>query len=153
MIRPISPAAHPSGAADEIVLILAVRGPVCLWRFTPPPRALVARAVAPVSLTLSGEGLRAMLALSPGRIGQSSVEIVIHDDAGEPLSPKSVRVSFEPDSGAIAPIVRSADVRPDGTWYLDAVNLPIAGSWLVEVEMRVSDFELARVAAPVQVDP
>jgi copper transport protein len=35
------------GIAAEIVIILAVLGPVSVWRFTPPPRALVTEQSAP----------------------------------------------------------------------------------------------------------
>lgn len=141
------------GIIGEIVIILAVLGLVSIWRFTPPPRALVVATAAPLSLDLSSEQLHASVTLSSGRVGGTDIEIGLADAGGNPISPRAVRLSLEPESGIIAPIVRAAESGAGDTWRIDGLNLPLAGVWLVEVEVRVSDFELSRVTGTVEIEP
>lgn len=138
------------GIAAEIVIILAVLGLVSVWRFTPPPRALVADQ-APLTLELASDTLYAHLTFSSGRVGETDAQILIQGAGGEVLSPREITLAFEPESGAIAPIVRPAEAAPDGTWRLQGLNLPLAGSWQVELQVRVSDFELAKLSGSVEI--
>ncbi|WP_157959950.1 copper resistance CopC/CopD family protein [Devosia submarina] len=141
------------GIAAEIVIILAVLGLVSVWRFTPPPRALVTNQAAQLTLELSSDTLSANLTLSSGRVGETDVQISIRSAGGETLSPRAITLEFEPEGGTISPIVRSAEAAPDGIWRLQGLNLPLPGSWQVELQVRVSDFELAKLSGQVEIAP
>lgn len=73
--------------------------------------------------------------------------------AAKVLSPRAITLAFEPESGTIAPIVRTAEATTDGTWCLKGLNLPLAGTWQVELQVRVSDFELTKLSGLVETAP
>lgn len=141
------------GIAAEILLILAVLGLVSVWRFTPPPRALVTEQSALLTFKLVSSSLQATLTLSSGRVGETDAQISLQGADGEVLSPRAITLAFEPEGGTIAPIVRPAEAAPDGTWRLQGLNLPLAGIWQVELRVRVSDFELAKLSGVVEIAP
>ncbi len=141
------------GIAAEILLILAVLGLVSVWRFTPPPRALVTEQSALLTFKLVSSSLQATLTLSSGRVGETDAQISLQGADGEVLSPRAITLAFEPEGGTIAPIVRRAEAAPDGTWRLQGLNLPLAGIWQVELRVRVSDFELAKLSGVVEIAP
>lgn len=141
------------GIAAEILIILAVLGLVSIWRFTPPPRALVTEQSAPLTSELVSSSLQATLTLSSGRVGETDAHIAIQSADGGVLSPRAITLAFEPEGGTIAPIVRGAEVASDGTWRLQGLNLPLAGSWQVELQVRISDFELTKLSGLVEIAP
>jgi len=141
------------GIAAEIVIIVLVLGLVSAWRFTPPSRALGTELPTPLSLELASDRIQAIVTLSSGRVGETDARLTLETAAGDPLSPRSVTLALEPESGVMAPIVRPAAAAADGTWRLDGLNIPLAGVWRVEVQVRVSDFELAKLTGTLQIAP
>lgn len=141
------------GIVAEIVIILAVLALASTWRFTPPPRAYVAEAASPISVQLANGRLQAVVTFAPARVGSMDFEIAIQARDGEPLSPKSVKLSLEPGNGEIAQIVREANPVEGGLWRVDQLTVPFAGAWSAEVEVRVSDFELVKLTGTVEIAP
>jgi copper transport protein len=141
------------GIAAEIVIIIAVLGLVSSWRFTPPPRAYAVERPAPLSLRLADDNLIVTLSLSSGKVGTSDAQVTVKAADGEELAPRSVTLALEPQNGSIAPIVRRAEVAPDGSWRLAGLNIPLGGLWRVEVQVRISDFELAKLSGDVEIAP
>jgi copper transport protein len=47
-----------------------ILGVVALWRFTPPPRAMMVRPYAQIELHLHDERAMAVLEISPGSLAQ-----------------------------------------------------------------------------------
>ncbi|HTN61656.1 MAG TPA: copper resistance protein CopC [Devosia sp.] len=141
------------GIVAEIVIILAVLGLVSAWRFTPPPRALAAEIGTPIVWDLTKGSVRAIVTLSSGRVGEMDAQIAIETALGEPLSPKSVKLSLEPENGLISPIVRAASPTPKGEWRIEELNVPFADTWSVTVQVRVTDFELSKLTGVVEIGP
>lgn len=117
-----------------VVLILAV---VAGWRFTPPPRALSIAAAQPVSVHIHTLPAMAELTLSPGRKGRTSAIITIMTGEYGPLDAEAITLTLSPPETGIAPIQQAALKRGDGTWRIERMELPIAGSWSVELDIRV----------------
>ncbi|MHB1109980.1 MAG: hypothetical protein ACYCZU_06660 [Devosia sp.] len=40
----------------------------------------------------------------------------------------------------------------DETWQVDGLALPVTGTWTVEVEIRVSDFERVKLPCSITLD-
>jgi putative transposase len=51
-------------------------------------------------------------------------------------------------SGTIAPIVRTAEATTDGTWCLKGLNLPLAGTWQVELQVLGQRFRADKALRP-----
>jgi copper transport protein len=140
----------------EIILVLAILALVAGWRFTPPPRAL-ADATDPVltatSVELIDGAITATVLLDSPMVGAVSGTLSLASTDGKLMIPRSVAVSFAlPDAG-IEEI--DAELVPDGegAWEIQGVVLPVPGEWQVEVEVRVSDFDLARMRGELVVVP
>lgn len=140
------------GIASEIVIILVVLGLVSIWRFTPPPRALADTSAAPLTIELSNDSLWAQVSFSSSHVGDTDVEIALQDGAGAAISSRSIRLLLQPENEIMAPIARAADPGMDGIWRVDSLNLPMGGPWVVEVEVRLGDFELTKIAGTVTIE-
>lgn len=136
----------------EIVLVSAILGVVALWRFTPPPRALIAASAAPVSVHLHGEKAMAEISIRPGHVGRVEVEIsVLSGDFGV-LVPKEVSLDFSKPEAGIEPFTRKAHLAGD-VWRIDGLQLALPGRWKLEADLLVSDFDLVRLSGEIDIRP
>lgn len=130
----------------EIVLIIVLVCLVAVWRFTPPPRALAEAAAVPVAVHMHSDRAMADLTIAPGRIGANQVTIFVSDAAFGALEPLAVAASvMAPDLGIEAMRV-DAVLGEDGVWRADDLLIPLAGSWQLDLEIRLSRFELVRLS-------
>lgn len=142
------------GIGAEIILILLIFGLVSGWRFTPPPRALAeVSETQSASLHLMGDDVEANVTVSPATVGTSRLSATLTGEGGEALGAKSVRFVLTPSSGEVAPTTRPAALTPAGTWEASDVVLPLAGLWTVQVEVRVTDFQLVKLHGEIEVAP
>jgi copper transport protein len=157
----LTPALDRDGAAErklarsavaELALAAVIFGLVGLWRFTPPPRAIAAAhrtEQASVAHLHAAQGM-AELRLTPGRTGMNRATIVL-SGAGGPLRAREVTLRLANRAAGVEAIERRASREPDGAWRVDAIALPVAGRWSVEVEALVSDFEAATLDGDIDV--
>jgi copper transport protein len=153
---------HMQGTiAVELFLIFAVLGLVSGWRFTPPPRALAlaeatraeATQAASLEAHLTGqEGIAADATLTPRPAGTFAAQIVLSQD-GAPLAAKGVVVALSQPALGIEPVKTMATLSPDGVWTASEIFVPVAGMWTLELQIRVSDFKLARLKTEVHIAP
>jgi copper transport protein len=119
-----------------IVIFALVSG----WRFTPPPRALA--TVAPPAtrmVHIHGERLMATLTLSPGLGGANRVRIDVLGGDFQPIVLRELTVSLTPVDHSIEE--RTISARPvDGAFAIDALFVPVAGAWTLEVSAWIDDF-------------
>ena len=108
--------------AAEIGLALLIFALVAGWRFTPPPRSIVAQQSEFIHFH-SGT-VMADLTLTPGRVGRSDAEIMIRDANYRPLTPKGVTLVFSQPASGIEPLRREAVGIGDNRWRIDDVVLP-----------------------------
>ncbi len=140
----------------ELFLIAAVLALVSGWRFTPPPRALeVSQAVEQASseqagpqLRLEGDGVVAGLAFTSDRVGANTAYIQLTDGTA-PLTAKGIVVALSQPALGMEPFKTIATLSPDGRWMAAPLQIPIAGTWEIELQVRVSDFKLVRLMGHV----
>jgi copper transport protein len=136
----------------EVALVLLIIGLVAGWRFTPPPRALsqvpVAIAAEPIMAHLIDGDVMAMVTVAPGKAGPVAMDIMISDLEHVPRAVQDVTLIVSNGALGIEPIHRTA-VDLGGVWRVEDLTLPVAGTWQVEIEVRVSTFERARPAGEI----
>lgn len=139
--------------AVEMLIVLAIFGVAAGWRFTPPPRALAIAAAHPVSVHIHALQAMADLSITPGHAGPVAASMIIMTGDFGPLDAKEVTlVLSKPDSG-IEPMKRAATKPGDGSWRVDNLVIPVPGRWTVRIDILVSDFEIVKIEAPVDIRP
>lgn len=137
--------------AGEIGLSVMILGLVATWRFTPPPRALVAPITEPVHRHIHTPQAMVELSLSPGRVGPVTIVMSLMTGDFGALDPKEVTVSLENARAGIEPMERRAERGADGTWQVDGLVIPVPGRWQLRVDVLISDFEKATLEDAVEV--
>lgn len=137
----------------EIVLVLAILCLVSGWRFTPPPRALVLDSPPIAELTLTKGDLIATILVTPARVGPVDIDIDLSPPAGDAMAAKAVRISLTPLGADLAPTTRPAEPDGSGGWSVVGILLPLPGVWAVDIEVRVSDFELVKLGGEIELVP
>ncbi|MER9210580.1 copper resistance CopC/CopD family protein [Mesorhizobium sp. M0663] len=137
----------------EVLIVVAIFGIAAGWRFTPPPRALAIAAAQPASVHIHTLQAMADLSIVPGHTGPVAASIFIMTGDFGPLDAKQVTlVLSKPDSG-VEPIKRPATKLGDGTWRVDDLVIPVAGRWTARLDILVSDFEMVKIEAPIDIRP
>jgi len=136
----------------ECGLAVCILAAVAGWRFTPPPRVLVASPAAPLSVHLHSDAAMFQVLVSPGRIGSNDfvLQLMTADAAVLPARETTLILSL-PERG-IEPIERRAAPGGDGTWHVRGVTLPVAGRWQMQIDALVSDFQKITLQDEVQVE-
>jgi copper transport protein len=135
-------AAGPLAAsiATESLIALAILATVALWRFTPPPRALI--AAEPTSIHFHGGKVMAQIDVEPVRARGADVSIVVLDGNFHPYAAKGVTIFLSNAAAGIEPVRRNADSGDDASsWRIEDLRVPIAGRWTLRVDILISDFE------------
>ncbi|TIS59447.1 MAG: copper resistance protein CopC [Mesorhizobium sp.] len=137
----------------ETLIVLAIFGVAAGWRFTPPPRALAIAAAQPASVHIHALKAMADLSITPGHAGPVAASMVIMTGDFGPLDAREVTlVLSKPDSG-IGPIKRSATKPGDGSWRVEGLIIPVPGRWMARIDILVSDFEMVKIQAPIDIRP
>jgi copper transport protein len=123
----------------ELMLGLAIFALVGLWRFTPPPRALVAADTSVVHF--HAERAMADIEVVPERGRGARIDIRVRDAAFRPLAASEVTLAIWNPGAGIEPLRRTAVGIGGGTWRVDGLRIPIAGIWRMRVEILIGDFE------------
>ena len=139
--------------AAETAVVLVIFAVAACWRFTPPPRALAAAAALPEAVHIHTAKAMADLSITPGRAGPVDVSVMIMTGDFGALDAKEVTLAFTNPEAGIEPIRRAAFKPGDGTWRVEGLILPLAGTWRVRVDILISDFEMARLEGDIRVRP
>lgn len=129
----------------EIILMIVILGLVAGWRFTPPPRALALIDSQPVSFHIHTNRVMADIAIAPGQIGTNTTAIYLSDGDFVAIEPLEVAISFTAPESGIEAIRATAQLQDDGFWHVDDITLPLSGEWQIDLEIRLSRFELIRL--------
>ena len=132
----------------ELCIVAVILALVALWRFTPPPRALA--ATEPVEVHLHGPRAMAQLSLTPVRARDPRVNIEVLDGDLNTLKVKEVTVTLANPAAGIEPVRRAATRLQDGHWRVEGLRIPVAGQWIVRVDLLIDDFE--KIVLEEQVD-
>jgi copper transport protein len=136
--------------AAELALAAVIFALVALWRFTPPPRAVLPSAAPALSVQLRGDKGTAEVVLRPGRAGPVRAAMTLRDPDGRPLDAREVTLVLTSRAGGIEAIEREAARSDDGTWHAETM-LPLAGRWQVRVDALVTDFDKLMLEGEVDV--
>jgi copper transport protein len=137
--RPGAAGALAAAIAAESAIALAILGTVALWRFTPPPRALI--AAEPALIHFHGGKAMAQIEVTPVRARGADVSIEVLDGAFHPLGVKAVSIFLSNPGAGIEPVRRDAERAGYSSWRIDDLRIPLAGRWTLRVDVLVSDFE------------
>jgi copper transport protein len=131
----------------ELILVAGILGVVGLWRFTPPPRALMV-ATEPFFTHLHAERMMADITVSPDRIGPISVEIQLRTPDEQVLAAKGVSVTLSSPDNGIEPSTAEAQSLGEGQWRV-SIAAPVAGRWVLALDVLISDFEQLHAETPI----
>lgn len=137
--------------AIEVGLVVAIFGVVAGWRFTPPPRTLLAVAQSPIQVHIHAARAMADLRFDPVRGRGETVTIALWNENFGPLAAKEVAlVLAKPDAG-IEPIRLAASHVAETTWRVEGLTIPVSGRWRVRVEALIDDFDKIALEDEVEV--
>src|SRR5271166_4140689 len=129
--------------AAELAIVVVILGLVASWRFTPPPRSLLAAAAQPIHVHMHAEKVMADLQIGPGDDRQITLSLL--DGQFRPLPAKEVVLVLSKPEAGIEPLRLPAVQVEASIWRIEGVRLPMPGQWHVRVEVLVSDFEKVSV--------
>lgn len=124
----------------ECVLAMGILAVVAGWRFTPPPRALVAAAVKPLAIHIHTDAAMFLVLISPGTVGRDNFVLQLMEGDATPLAAKEATLILSLPERGIEPLQRKATLGVDGNWQVADVPLPYPGRWHIRVEALVTDF-------------
>jgi copper transport protein len=128
----------------ECMVAIVILTVVALWRFTPPPRALISTPAIPAAASAHIHSVAVMADLLlerpvPGRPATLTLYLS-HVDL-TPLAAQEVDIVFSNARAGIEPIVFPATRVDDVTWQVKEIELPSLPRWHVRIDVLVSDFE------------
>ena len=125
----------------ELVLAVGILIAVAGWRFTPPPRAVIANAVAPLAVHLHSDAAMFQVLITPGKAGADDFVLQLMKGDGSGLPAKEATLTLSLPARGIEPIERNAVLGQDGYWHVRGVPLPLPGRWHMRIDALVTDFE------------
>jgi copper transport protein len=125
----------------EIAVMAVILGLVACWRFTPPPRSLIAAAEAPVQFHIHTGKAMADIKAERRRDGARVFQITLLNDQFGPLEAKEVTLILRKPDAGIEPLRWPATHVEATIWRTDGIRLPLPGRWRAQVDILVSDFE------------
>lgn len=131
----------------ELVLAVAIFGVVGLWRFTPPPRALVV-ANDDFFTHVHAERAMADVTLSPGHAGPIRIAVQLRTPDERLLNAKGLSVTLSNPEAGIEPATAEAQPAGEGQWRV-TMAAPVPGQWTLRLNILISDFDSLSVEAPV----
>ncbi|HEX8047135.1 copper resistance CopC/CopD family protein [Rhizobium sp.] len=124
----------------EMAIVVAILAVLGLWRFTPPPRAILESAPPLAIIDAQKDGLSARLSLRPALVGPVTVEIGDLQLDGKTFEPMSISIDLEKPAYGIGPFTHAASKGGAGHYTAGGFFLPIDGFWIVRATVLVSDF-------------
>ncbi len=100
--------------------------------------------------TPGGHG-KVQIELTPGQVGENSVQVVVFGPDGGLVTVPEVRLTFTQESQKVGPI--DAEITDKGGyWTSDGLTLPLPGTWTMKVTVRTSDIDEITVSKKVTID-
>jgi copper transport protein len=125
----------------ELLVALAALALVATWRFTPPPRALIAAAEAAVRVHIHTDRAMADVEIEPAHANTRRITVTVLDGQFGPLPAKEVTLFLANSEAGIEPLRLPATHVEGATWRVENVSVPAVNHWQVRVEILISDFE------------
>ena len=87
----------------------------------------------------------AKVSVTPGRAGPVQLTLSLSNLSEQPLSAKEVSIDLSNPDAGIEPITKTAVLAADGSWHVDGLTLPVAGTWHITVNALITDFNEANL--------
>lgn len=136
----------------ELILVVVILGVVAGWRFTPPPRVIAEIAAQPARLHIHTQAAMADITVPAIHAGGTTMRIWLTDSELVPLAPKAVSVALSNPGLGIERLRRPAVLGSDGFWQVP-LTLPSAGLWSVDIDIRIDDFTVVKLAGHIELKP
>jgi copper transport protein len=103
------------------------------------------------SAEVHGELLFARIEVEPAKAGPADIVVDTLDHGGNPISPVGVTASLSQPGLDIGPL--PIDLEEDGTghWAAPDTEIPFAGAWQLDVDVRISEFDQETLSATLPV--
>ncbi|MEU0164137.1 copper resistance protein CopC [Streptomyces iakyrus] len=112
-----------------------------------PPAAVV---TIPFDLGTPSNKGKVQITLTPGQVGENTVQaLVFASDNGVSTVPE-LRLTFTQRAQKIGPLDAKLANR-GGYWWTDSLQLPIAGTWTMQLTVRTSDVDQVTVSDTVTI--
>lgn len=137
--------------AVEAGLLVAVIAVTALLVDVTPARAAVAPPFEATEDLADGE---VQIYFESTRAGTITLHVYAFDDDGAPLDPlEPVDIRFSLPSADVVGLERTPEVTGSGHWTLITDDLTIAGTWTVEVAVRLTLYDTATATFEVPIRP
>ena len=92
-------------------------------------------------------GERAMAQIEIARDGAAGAwaDVQVLDGAFQPLAVKEVTLVFANPAAGVEPLRRIATPAGANQWRVDHLTIPLAGRWILRVELLIGDFDKVMV--------
>ncbi len=134
----------------EMALAGLILAATAVLAHTPPPRPAAGHqdhgtahgpAVEVQRVVAERRGQRLILELTPGRVGENTLNIRLSDTAGRLLDPLELELAFSLPEAGIEPLQRPPRRTGEGRYVLESLHLPLPGRWQIRAEALINDFE------------
>ncbi|MGR8009613.1 copper resistance CopC/CopD family protein [Streptomyces hypolithicus] len=93
----------------------------------------------------------ARVELDPGHSGSNSLHVWLERPNGRAMDAPEVKVAFTNNAKEIGPLPAVPDRIATGHWAANGVQIPMPGTWEVEVTVRTSDIDQVTVKKNVKI--
>ncbi|MEU6278028.1 copper resistance protein CopC [Streptomyces populi] len=107
--------------------------------------------VVPFDVGTPGGHGKAQIELTPGQVGENSVQAVVFGPDGGLVTVPEVRLTFTLESQKVGPIDAGITDK-GGYWTSDGLTLPLPGTWTMKVTIRTSDLDEVTVSKKMEID-
>ena len=104
-----------------------------------------------IAVATEGDGLLAVVEVTPGRAGPNRIAVTLDRAAGPALAPKEVWAVLSQGVAEVGPIRRRLVPDGKGRYAQQGPELSIPGRWRIQVEVLVTDFDQATLSTEVEI--
>jgi copper transport protein len=106
-----------------------------------------------VEVPLSDGAGTASIAIAPARAGSNEIRVTLTDPSGVPLEPvETPTVELTETAQGVGPLRPVVHPFSPGEFHVIA-DIPLAGTWELELRVRVSDFDAASASTTLEIAP
>jgi copper transport protein len=133
-----------------VTAVLVARSPVSSSA-APPPAPVATDAV---EVPLSDGAGTASIAIAPARAGSNEIRVTLTDPSGVPLEPvETPTVELTETAQGVGPLRPVVHPFSPGEFHHVIADIPLAGTWELELRVRVSDFDAASASTTLEIAP
>jgi copper transport protein len=134
----------------EGLLMIVVVAVTSVLASTPPPGKSEVASSQTATIT-SGDQINMTLSITPARTGNNIIDMVFTKNENY-INPLEVELFWQQQSSGIELLSMPAENITEGTYRVENVNLLVAGSWLIRVEVLIDDFTRERFETEFRIE-